>query len=263
MVGCRIKSMSFMRCLLAALCLILLSAAGGFASEPAGKVEAADGVVWAMRDGKRVELSKNSDVFEFDVLCTDKSGSAAVRFKDDTVLEIKANSKIDVKEVVFTDSRNRFNVGVVNGTAKVITGLIVKKNPKGFKVTTPKSTIGIRGTELTVAVDAATGVETVKVNDISDGHTVDVSYNEIGERRSLLAAGASSTIDERNVVDSDGDVSDTTGLDGAGAAAGQETNTTRPDAKDNRPEPQSSPGASGSPGSAHDACETDNSSPPR
>ena len=119
MISCRTKNISFMRNLLAAVCLILLSAASVFAAEPAGTVERAEGDFWAMREGKKVELSKNSGVFEFDILFTDKSGSATVRFKDNTVLEIRANTKIDVKEVVFTDTKNRFNVGVVNGTAKV------------------------------------------------------------------------------------------------------------------------------------------------
>lgn len=261
MISCRTKNISFMRNLLAAVCLILLSAASVFAAEPAGTVERAEGDFWAMREGKKVELSKNSGVFEFDILFTDKSGSATIRFKDNTVLEIRANTKIDVKEVVFTDTKNRFNVGVVNGTAKIITGLIVKKNPKGFKVTTPKSTIGIRGTELTVIVDATTGVETVKINDISDGHTVEVSYNEIEESRSLRASGASVTINERNAVDSDGDVVDTTGRDDA---AFEQRNSDRAEhGGSDRPEHEASQGSQGSSDSAHDDCENENSSPPR
>ncbi len=274
------KGMVFVRMLFFVTSLLLLSAAVAFAAEPVGKIERAQAKVWTVRDGKRVDLSQGAALFEFDVLCTDNSGSATVRFKDDTVLELRHGSHVDIKEVAFSEARSRFNVGVVSGTAKIITGMIVNKNPKGFKITTPKSTIGIRGTEFTVVVDSVTGRESVTVDNISAAHTVEVNYTAIGESRSLQAAGASASINEQNAVESSGSVVDTTGLDGSGASrptGGVRDNTqyNTDYASDSRGGDGGSSNSSGGGGSSSgssssgsssagaDSCENDNSSPPR
>lgn len=167
--------------LFAALALfVLLSASVGtaVAAESKGKVETSEPGFWATREGNRVDLSIGDDIYEFDILKTDDKGGGTIRFLDDTVLEIRNSSEIDVKEVVFTEERNRFNVGVVEGTARVITGAIVRQNPRGFKVTTPKSTIGIRGTDLEAGHVAETDTSTVSVNE-TDG-TVTVTDKATG-----------------------------------------------------------------------------------
>lgn len=159
-IGCKWGS----KLLLLLLTLFVLSAGAAFA-ESKGKVETSSPGFWVVRDGERTDLSVGDDILEFDILATDATGGGTIRFIDDTVLEVRNNSEIDVKEVVFTEDRNRFNVGVVEGTARVITGAIVRQNPRGFKVTTPKSTIGIRGTDLEAGYDPNTGRSTMTVHE--------------------------------------------------------------------------------------------------
>jgi hypothetical protein len=107
------------------------------------------------------------------MLETDQTGYAIVTFADQSVLEIGGGSNVDIRSVVFTPDRNRFNVGVMQGAARLITGEIVRRNPRNFKLTTPKSTIGIRGTTLLVEVRET--YEKFTVEAIGEGHAVNYS----------------------------------------------------------------------------------------
>ncbi|MDL2263498.1 FecR domain-containing protein [Synergistaceae bacterium OttesenSCG-928-I11] len=145
------------------VCAFAMLAGEALAAESKGKVEESTPGFWVMREDKRIDLNAGDDIYEFDIIMTDATGAGTIRFIDDTVLEVRNSTELDVKEVVFTEERNRFNVGVMEGTARVITGAIVRQNPRGFKVTTPKSTIGIRGTDLSAGYDSATGSSRLSV----------------------------------------------------------------------------------------------------
>jgi hypothetical protein len=54
-----------------------------------------------------------------------------------------------------------FNVHLLQGVARVITGKIVEQNPRGFAVSTPEGTIGIRGT--IISLRTGDGTTTVYV----------------------------------------------------------------------------------------------------
>jgi hypothetical protein len=142
-------------------------------AEPVGRADSVQAGFWAVRNSYRVDLGDGGEIFEYDILETDQTGYARVIFADQSVLEIASNSNIDVRSVVFSPDRNRFNVGVMQGAARVITGEIVKRNPRNFKITTPKSTIGIRGT--TLLVEVRTTYEKFTVEAIGEGHAVNYS----------------------------------------------------------------------------------------
>jgi hypothetical protein len=63
----------------------------------------------------------------------------------------------------FADSgaKSVFNIHLLQGVARVITGKIVEQNPGGFAVSTPEGIIGIRGT--IISVRTGNGVTTVYV----------------------------------------------------------------------------------------------------
>ncbi|MDR1943190.1 MAG: FecR domain-containing protein, partial [Synergistaceae bacterium] len=126
---------------------------------------------------------------------------------------------------VFTNDRKRFNVGVMHGAARIITGVIVKQNPNGFKVTTPKSTIGIRGTIITISVSER--VETVTVNELSEGSRVTHNNRETGETKTMTMPGdtvsiTTSTVD--NPVTGVISTTTTTETSGAGVIDGDRDN---------------------------------------
>ncbi|MDR1515066.1 MAG: FecR family protein [Synergistaceae bacterium] len=148
-------------------------AAAALAAEPVGTAGSVRPSFWVVRGGNRVDLVDGGEIYEFDILETDQTGYAIVTFVDQSVLEIAGGSRIDVRSVVFSPDRKRFNVGVMQGAARIITGEIVRRNPKNFKLTTPKSTIGIRGTTLLVEVSAS--YEKFTVEAIGEGHVVNYS----------------------------------------------------------------------------------------
>jgi hypothetical protein len=161
-------------------------------AEPVGRADSVQGAFWAVRGGNRVDLTDGGEIFEFDILETDQMGYARVIFADQSVLEIAGGSNIDVRAVVFSSDRNRFNVGVMQGAARVITGEIVRRNPKNFKITTPKSTIGIRGTTLLVEVRQA--YEKVTVEAIGEGHAVNYSSRSTRDSWTLTRPGDTVTV---------------------------------------------------------------------
>lgn len=190
-------------CLSAAV-FVVASPASSFAAESKGKVEQATPGLWAVRDGNRVDLAVDADIYEFDIVKTDATGGALIRFIDDTTMELRSDTEIDIKEVVFSDDRNRFNVGVVEGGARLITGAIVKRNPRGFKTTTPKSTIGIRGTTLGVGYDKETDVDQIDVEDIDGTHSVGVTNKSTGMSVSTNRSGTSISNGANNSMSVDG-----------------------------------------------------------
>jgi hypothetical protein len=187
--------------------LITIAALGAIAAmascastlAPCGSVFESARAFWAVREDKRIDLDDGDGIFEFDVLETDLSGEASVRFSDGAVLKMGNGTRIDVKEAVFSEERKRFNVGIAHGAARIITGEIARLNPIGFKVTTPKSIIGVRGTilDVTVSPDA----ESVTVLELSPGSAVTHASKITGEKTTLTMAGDSITITFKEITD--------------------------------------------------------------
>jgi hypothetical protein len=183
-----------MKRLLAILAFLALAlpAALALAAEPKGQVEAAAPGFFAQRDGSMTPLGVGDDIYEFDILETGPAGSALIRFLDGSTLELRSGSRLDVKEVVFSGDRNRFNVGLTHGAARIVTGAIVRANPRGFKITTPKTTIGIRGT--TLVVEVAEKYERVSIEHLSEGSYVTCTDKANRKDYSLTAPSDSVTI---------------------------------------------------------------------
>lgn len=116
------------------------------AAAPAGSVTGVVPRSQARRDGREVPLALRSEVGERDVLLTDASGHLEVTFRDGTLLSLGPLSEVNVSEFAMTEDKNAFQSDLIKGAARVVTGEIVKRNPGGFKISTPRSTIGIRGT---------------------------------------------------------------------------------------------------------------------
>ncbi len=244
----------FQACVSAALCLLLcLMSEPALASDPKGKVEEAVQGAWAKRDGNKVMLTKGAEIYEFDILQTDDTGSMTLHFIDDSYLELSNNTDIGVFEVINSDTSKRFNLSVTYGAAKIVSGMIVKANPKGFKITTPKSTVGIRGT--TIAVNVRTdGFEKVKVIDISPGHSVNVTHRESKRTKIMRTVNSSVTITPRNEVITEGDVIDEQPVENKWPTTPDDDDNDDNDDNNNN----NSPGKDDGPD-----CENDNSSPPR
>jgi hypothetical protein len=252
--------------ILAAGVLLASAVSCAFAADAKGRVEAVVPGLFAVREGKSIPIDVDAEIYEFDVLETDATGSGLIRFVDDSTLELQGNSRLDVKEVVFSEERDRFNVGLVHGAARVITGAIVKRNPRAFKVTTPKTTIGVRGT--TLYIEVTEEYERVTVEELSEGSSV-LLRNTLEERKfTMTQDGDSVTIRVVTQIDTDsgavGVMTETT-LEGGGVFEGDRKLLEvilRPDEREHNDRDRSQGGGQ-SPGSGGNDCCGDSSSPGR
>jgi hypothetical protein len=89
-----------------------------------------------------------------DILITEKSSMIGVIFHDGSVLSLKENSFLRIKDFEFKPIENKFNfkLKLKKGTALFESGKIGTLSPENFGLEVPEGTIGIRGTKFLVEV---------------------------------------------------------------------------------------------------------------
>ena len=100
-------------------------------------------------DGQAREISKGTPLFTGDTVRTDKGAYAVLAFRDQSKVTVIADSDFKLENVRFPTSQadgGNFVVRVVKGGARVLTGLLAKREPKVVQVNMITAVIGIRGT---------------------------------------------------------------------------------------------------------------------
>jgi hypothetical protein len=94
---------------------------------------------------------------ETERVSTGASGAATILLKDGTSLTVGPNSTVDLSRFQFdaTTQKGHFLLDLLQGSVRVVTGLLAKVNPDLFKVQTPTSVVGVRGTDFIVETQAA------------------------------------------------------------------------------------------------------------
>jgi hypothetical protein len=95
-------------------------------------------------------------VFEAERVSTGPAGAATITLKDGTVLTMGPNSTMDLSQFKYdaTSHKGNFALNLLQGSVRVITGLLAKMNPDQFKILTPTSVVGVRGTDFIVETEA-------------------------------------------------------------------------------------------------------------
>jgi hypothetical protein len=113
------------------------------------------------RNGQTHVLKQHDPVQASDIITTDATGRVRLLFNDDSTVDMGSNTSLNLRDFADSGAKPVFNVHLLQGLVRVVTGRIVEQNPSGFTVTTPEATIGIRGT--IISVRARDGVSTVYV----------------------------------------------------------------------------------------------------
>jgi len=124
-----------------------------------GSIVSYKGDVSVMRGDKTLIVTqKGFTIEEKDVINASKKSRAQIRFKDQTVITVGANSVLKVEQFLFGNAQNsKAEFGMLKGAFRSITGKIGKMSPKKFNLKTPTATIGIRGSQgITVVGDQET-----------------------------------------------------------------------------------------------------------
>lgn len=122
----------------------------------AGLVQFASGEVSLRRGDATSSVAKGAEVDTGDVLLTGSAGRAQIRFTDGGLVALYPDSQFTVTR--YADSgdvaQDGFAVTLLRGGMRAITGLIGKRNPGSYKVTTPTAVVGIRGSAFLVGFNA-------------------------------------------------------------------------------------------------------------
>lgn len=120
-----------------------------------GQVVALKGEVNVERESKIQELLLKDEIFKNDQITTLKDSRTQLLLNDETIITIGENSIFKVDEYLFNEEKeSNLKMNFFNGTFKVISGKIGKLNPVSFKLQTKTASIGIRGTEILLQLEA-------------------------------------------------------------------------------------------------------------
>lgn len=169
-------------------------------TDVAGFVIAANGTLTATdQAGATRTLARRSQFYSNEILKTGKDSSAQLRFKDRALMNLRADSQLNIEEYHFggaKDPDNKSFMNLVSGGFRTISGSIGKADKSAYRINTPAASIGIRGTdyELIISLDGKVFAAVHEggitlVNDIGDlnlGADSDYLFAEVGAGQSPL-----------------------------------------------------------------------------
>lgn len=137
----------FFRLLTVMLCLPACALA-----DPAATLAMVDGTVHLVRsDGKRLLLAAGSTLAPGDVITTERSSYAKLRFSDGAEVALRPSSRLAIDDYRFDEARPADDAALVRllkGGLRTVTGLIGKRgNQDAYRLQGGTATIGIRGTD--------------------------------------------------------------------------------------------------------------------
>ncbi|MEO6926330.1 MAG: FecR family protein [Rhodanobacter sp.] len=142
------------------LCLLALAVAGlaclampALASEDhAALVKSVNGIVKVTRQHDTFEATSGTTLRVSDRVVTASGASAAIVFRDGTLLTLGSGADILVRDYVFEPRNGKFafSLYLAKGSAIYESGKIGKLSPQSVKVETPQATVGVRGTRFLI-----------------------------------------------------------------------------------------------------------------
>ncbi len=111
-----------------------------------------EGKVSIVRGSQNLPALSGQGLREGDRVVTGPNSAAAITLQDGTVFAVGSNASVDLTHYIFdTSSQNgSLLLNLLQGTLRMVTGIMGKTNPELIKVTTPTSVVGVRGTDFIV-----------------------------------------------------------------------------------------------------------------
>jgi hypothetical protein len=133
-----------------------VSIAGGAPVQPSGEAVAVVQSTSASGPGGQRTLAPEKPVYSGDTIVTGDIGTAQIQFRDDTRFVVGPNSSVIIDKYIFNpdQSLSAVSLQMTRGAFRFISGNGPKKS---YKIDTPTSTIGIRGTQVDIAVGEGLG----------------------------------------------------------------------------------------------------------
>lgn len=186
--------------LLGATILLSLAAVTPLTCQAAGaaRVIFAAGDVKALgADGQSRPLARGAEVASGETIDTG-NGRAQVHFTDGAQVSLQPQTQFRIDDYRFSgkaDGSEKGFFSLLKGGLRTITGLVGRSNRENYKVTTTVATIGIRGTEYSVAygnsINVSTGLGTTVVCnavDCIDVNSGETAYVKDGNTKPVLVS---------------------------------------------------------------------------
>jgi hypothetical protein len=162
--------------------------------DPVGSVATLQGTASVTRNNATSALQLRDTVYKNDVLQTNTDGTLGITFDDETTFTLKPNTRLAVDEFIYqqggTDNAAVFNV--LRGTAAFVAAEVAHTGD--MKITTPSSTLGIRGTTGLVEVPeggTTGGQVSIKLYPDADGRVGRIEvFGRDGAQLGILSRGA-------------------------------------------------------------------------
>lgn len=163
-----------MKNLIASLVLLAVCA-GASAADVFGTVDAVTGnATVAGADGSTAAVAEGLKIYEKDTLSTGHEAEVHIVTEDGAIIALRPDTVFRVDEYKAEGGENdRTFVSLLSGALRSVTGWIGKHDHAAYRVTTPTSTIGVRGTDHEVTViDKGDGDEAGTYDTVYEGATV-------------------------------------------------------------------------------------------
>lgn len=166
-------------------------------AEPIGNVVKLSGIATVIRNKNSLPLHLRDDIYLNDTVQTSSSSSLDITFNDATTFNLSADAKITIDNYIYEDG-GKNNAGIFDigkGTVAFVAAAVAKTGD--MKITTPTSTLGIRGTTGLVEVPQGGGAAgannvNIKLYPDADGHVGRIEVSDrTGVRLGTLSQGAS------------------------------------------------------------------------
>lgn len=176
--------------------LIFIFLMCGFVFANIGKFVIVKGDVEVVRDGKKIKAVSGMIIENQDKINTLGVAKAQIEFSDKTIVSLGKNTSFTINDYLFAQNDSKIDMGVNNGSFKVISGEVGKLARNNFKFQANTATIGIRGTIFAGNVTAkeniiacVQGGITVKqgdmIREVNAGKMVEVMANKISAPKAI------------------------------------------------------------------------------
>ena len=122
------------------------------AADHVALVKSVSGSVQVIRDGQTFDATSQTTLQIDDRVVSASGATAAIVFRDGTLLTLGDRADIQVRDYVFEPKSNQyaFSLYMAKGSAIYESGKISKVAPDAVHIETPTATVGVRGTRFLI-----------------------------------------------------------------------------------------------------------------
>jgi hypothetical protein len=101
------------------------------------------------------QVTTTTELNKDDKVVTGPDASATIVLSDNSVLDLEGDSEIEINDYNYSalePEENTSQIGVLAGTLRYVSGKIAKEDPANVSFSAGTSTIGVRGTFISISV---------------------------------------------------------------------------------------------------------------